>query len=336
MTESFADRIKVPAVLWLGLENVGISVSALLRQAQLPLGIFTNPGAITTCQYFAIWQGIFDITGDATIGLKLIAALPTGKLPPSLLAAYHARDFRDALLRIARYKRLCIPEQLHFEEEDNQCFIELSWLYAEQAEPAPLVDASLATLMEIVRRGTGVALNASLVELRHTAMDVSLHEAWFGCRVRVGAQHNRLHLHRSDLDRPFVSYNAELLAMLAPALDQQLVEYQHQHSFSDTVCWLLGRQLSAGRPDIPAVSREMGVSERTLQRRLSEEGTSFNSLLSTVRRTRAHKLLADPELDLTEVALLLGYEDQSSFFRAFRLWENQTPSAWRRLRLNNA
>jgi len=77
------------------------------------------------------------------------------------------------------------------------------------------------------------------------------------------------------------------------------------------------------------VAQELGVSERTLQRRLTEEGTSFQSLLSAVRRARAHQLLADPALDLTEVALLLGYEDQSSFFRAFKIWEGVTPATWR-------
>lgn len=71
------------------------------------------------------------------------------------------------------------------------------------------------------------------------------------------------------------------------------------------------------------------MSERTLQRRLTEEGTNFQRLLATVRRSRAYELLADPLLDLMEVALLLGYEDQSSFFRAFKLWENKIPLNWR-------
>lgn len=329
MTEKFSDRIKVPTGLWLGLQNMGVSAADLLRQARLPLAVFTHQGAINTRQYFALWQAMHDVTGDSAIGIKLPSFLPAEKLPPSLIDAYHARDFRDALQRMARYKRLCVPEHLDLEEDGNLCRVEFSWLFAEQTAPLSLIDASMATLIEIGRRGTGTPLKPSRVELTEQTADVSAHEAYFGCRVRTGAAHNRLYFHLSDLDKPFVTYNAELLEMLTPALDKQLAEYHHQPAFRDTVSWLLERQLSAGRPDIPAVAQELGVSERTLQRRLADEGTRFQDVLSSVRRTRAHQLLADPTLDLNEVALLLGYEDQSSFFRAFKQWEGMTPATWR-------
>ena len=78
------------------------------------------------------------------------------------------------------------------------------------------------------------------------------------------------------------------------------------HPSSDTVRWLLQRQLSSGRPDIPAVAREIGVSERTLQRRLQHEGTSFQFLLTAVRRARARELLANTALDFGEAAFYWG------------------------------
>ena len=329
MKEKFADRIKVPSGLWLGLQNMGVSAADLLRQARLPLAVFTHQGPINTRQYFALWQAMFDVTGDCAIGIKLPSLIPAEKLPPSLIDAYHARDFRDALQRMARYKRLCVPEHLELVEDHDQCRVEFSWLFAEQTEPLALVDASMATLIEIGRRGTGHHIKPRRVDVVESTLDVRAHEAYFGCRVRTGATHNRLYFHLSDLDRPFLTYNAELLEMLTPALDKQLAEYHHQPAFRDTVRWLLERQLSAGRPDILAVAQELGVSDRTLQRRLTEEGTHFQHLLSEVRRGRAHQLLSDPALDLTEVALLLGYEDQSSFFRAFKIWEGVTPATWR-------
>ncbi|MGV2806239.1 helix-turn-helix domain-containing protein, partial [Clostridium perfringens] len=67
----------------------------------------------------------------------------------------------------------------------------------------------------------------------------------------------------------------------------------------------------------------------TLQRRLTEENTSFKQLLMQARHEQAIEYLADPSLDLKEVAFLIGYEDQNSFYRAFRLWEGDTPSNWR-------
>lgn len=329
MSAPLADRIKLPAVFWSGLQVLSLHAADLVRLARLPLAVLTEPVALTTRQYFALWQAMHELTGDAAIGLQLAAALPTGQLPPSLLAAYHARDYRDALHRMARYKQLCAPERLRLEEEGDSCRIELEWLATDLPEPAVLVDASMAALLVLGRHGTGAPIMARQVELARPKTEASAHEAFFGCRVHFDAPRNSLQLHRADLARPFTAYNTELLDLLTPALDQALAERQRVHSFSDTVRWLLVRQLGGGRPDIPAVARELGVSERTLQRRLGGEGTSFQQLLTAARRARAHELLADAALDLNEVAFLLGYEDQSSFFRAFRLWEGATPSHWR-------
>lgn len=319
MTVQFSDRIKIPAALWLGLENMGLSPAVLLRAARLPLAALTSQAAISTSQYFALWQAIDDLAADKTIGINMLSGLSTDKLPPSLLGAYHARDYRDALQRMARYKRLCAPELIHLTEAGNRVQIEFEWLFAEKTVPAVLVDASMATLLEIGRRGTGACFNLQRVELMLPRANISAHAAYFGCEVQTGAKRNCMHLYRADLNRPFTTYNAELLDILTPALDQQVSAQEQQHSFSHTVSWLLERQLSAGRPDIPTVAVELGVSERTLQRRLTDEGTSFQRLLSAVRRSRARVLLTDQTLDLTEVAWLLGFEDQNSFFRAFRI-----------------
>lgn len=71
------------------------------------------------------------------------------------------------------------------------------------------------------------------------------------------------------------------------------------------------------------------MSDRTLQRRLTDECTTFKKLLTQARHEKAREYLADPTLDIKEVAFLLGYEDQNSFYRAFRMWEGDTPSNWR-------
>ncbi|MNN84624.1 HTH-type transcriptional regulator VirS [compost metagenome] len=71
------------------------------------------------------------------------------------------------------------------------------------------------------------------------------------------------------------------------------------------------------------------MSDRTLQRRLTEESTSFKQLLTQARHELALEYLANPAFDIKEVAFLIGYEDQNSFYRAFRSWEGETPARWR-------
>jgi len=324
-----SDRIKFPPGFWDGLRQLGFAPQDVARKARLPLTIITEP-AVTTAQYFAIWQAYSDLVGDTAIGIiQLATAFETAKYPPTVLATYHARDYRDALYRMARYKQLCPPESLRISEAGEHCTIELDWLNTQQPGPPMLVGITLACLLELGRRGTGQPLTARSVEFSHAMGDVQALEAFFGCRIRIGAKCNRLMLHRRDLDRPFVSYNEDLLEILTPALDRSLDEQQCSRSITELVKWIMKRSLTGGRPDIQAVAKELGMSERTLQRRLTDEKTSFKHLLTQARHELAREYLADPSLEIKEVAFLLGYDNQNSFYRAFRLWEGDTPSNWR-------
>jgi AraC-like DNA-binding protein len=91
---------------------------------------------------------------------------------------------------------------------------------------------------------------------------------------------------------------------------------------------VLSRELPAAA-DQAAVARKLGLSARTLQRRLAEAGTSFQDVLDEVRAGAARRLLRDPALAVSEVAFSLGYAELSSFYRAFRRWTGQTPIDWR-------
>jgi AraC-like DNA-binding protein len=324
-----SDRIKLPPGFWAGLQQLGIAPHDVARKARLPLTINTEPVAVTAAQYFRIWQAYSDLVGDTAIGIiKLVTVFETTQYPPTVLATYHARDYRDALNRMARYKQLCPPESLRITEEGERCTIELEWMRSEQTGPPVLVGTTLAFLLELGRRGTGQPLTARSVEFSHSMGDVKALQAYFGCPIRIGATNNRLTLHRRDLDRLFISYNKELLEILTPVLDRSLDE-QRSRSIPEMVKWILKRSLTGGRLDIRAVASELGMSDRTLQRRLTDEGTTFKQLLTQARHEQAREYLADPKLDIKEVAFLIGYEDQNSFYRAFRLWEGDTPSKWR-------
>ncbi len=117
--------------------------------------------------------------------------------------------------------------------------------------------------------------------------------------------------------------------MLDPQLDKGLKEQRAQRSISEQVKWILKRLLAGARPDVSAVARELGLSDRTLQRRIDDDGTTFRKLLLEARQEQAREYLNRPDIDVAEVAYLLGYEDSNSFYRAFRTWEGTTPSQLR-------
>nr|WP_154888736.1 AraC family transcriptional regulator [Paenibacillus xylanexedens] len=329
MSSHSYNRIKMPQGLWEGLRQLGIASYDLARKAGLPLTVISET-TVNTAQYYAIWQAYSDLSDDIAQGLiNLATVYEVTKYPPPILATYHARNYRDALHRMARYKQLCPPERLKMVDAGESFTIDLEWIITDQTCPPLLVGITLAFLLELGRKGTGRPLIASAVEFTQPMGDEKALEAYFGCPVRTNGSRNRLTLHRKDLDLSFLTYNEELIEILSPALDHTLHEYKVNRSMSDMVKWIMKRSLSAGRPEVQTIAKELGMSDRTLQRRLTDEKTSFVHLLTQARHEQARMYLADLSLDIKEVAFLIGYEDQNSFYRAFRAWEGDTPANWR-------
>lgn len=330
MKDPVADKIKFPEAVWESIKRVGIARNDVLRKARIPLSVVRDQAPLSTMQCFSLWKALVELSKDPTIGLRIATGLDSAVMPPSLMVAYHARDFRDALQRVARFKRLCAPEDVRIEDREDRCEIVMVWTHADgQATPPALVDATLAALMELGRRGTATSLSALAVELARPESAKADYERYFGCRVRFGADRDCLIFHCADLNKPFVSYNAELLDILIPELDRRLEQKTQSATLAEQIRWVLRRRLTAGRPDIRAVATELAMSGRSLQRKLTNEGLTFQSLLSETRHQLALEYLADPTLPIIEVAYMLGYEDQNSFFRSFRQWEGLTPAAWR-------
>lgn len=330
-----AARVKLFPMLWGALERAGVEPAQIARHASLPVASFSEVAAITVEQSFAFWSAVREVSGNPAIGIELARNVDLSGAPPMILAPYHARDWRDSLHRIARYKQMCSPERIRVREEGDACIVEIEWTRP-HPERATVTDLMLGSLMELGRRGTRERLVARRVELERPPIDPATHEAYFGAPVRFGAKSTRLVLDRADLDRPFASYNAALLEMLSPALERELAAQQGRNTLSGQVKWLMKRQLAAKRPDMGAVAKELALSERTLQRRLADEGTRFQDLLAQARRELAHEYLANRQLEMGDVAFLLGFDDQNSFFRAFRQWEGETPARWRALRFGTA
>jgi hypothetical protein len=161
-----------------------------------------------------------------------------------------------------------LPEELQIKISKDECMIEPVWLHAQEETPPLLTDAVFASFVELGRRGTGHLVNPKRVELKRKAKATGVHEAYFKCPVKFGARRNLLVLHAADLDRPFVTYNAELLEMLNPQLAnahlKSAVRRARLVSMSNGFSSACSRE---ARPEISAVARELGLSDRTLQRR---------------------------------------------------------------------
>ncbi len=325
-----ADRFRVPKVVWSWLERQGLTPMAVLRQSRLPLALHDGDRtSVTTAQFFALWRSVAELRPQPDLGLRFGRELEIGQLPPSTLASFHARDYRDALGRLARFKQLCTPEDMHLHEARGECTVAIAWTHATEPTPPLLVDATLALILELGRRGTQTELKPIRVELARPRGARRVYEGFFGCGVRFGAARDTLVLRASDLARPFATHNPELLEMLQPSLLQAVSRQQPNGAVREQVKWTLKRLLADGRADIQAVARELGVSSRTLQRQIAEEGATFRHLRVEARQELARTYLRQESIEISRLAHLVGYEDPNSFYRAFRSWEGTTPSRWR-------
>jgi len=173
------------------------------------------------------------------------------------------------------------------------------------------------------------------VEFERTSAHGEMYEAHFHSSVKFKASRNALVFSKADMDLPFATYNAELLAIVAPQLEAELTQQLAQKTFSEQAKAILKRLLAGQRPGIQDLARELHLSTRTLQRRLTEQGITFQRLLEETRRELARHYLLHASLELNETAYLLGYEDANSFFRAFHHWEGTSPGQWRVLQKNS-
>jgi len=330
------NRFRVSSTLPRKLEDLGISPDKVLRQAGLPTGLFKLERIlVSTEEFFALYRGIAEASNDPALGLKLGSEERVERYDPIKLAALSARSFRDAIERSARYKQLTCPEKIRLFERGNECAIKFVWLLAHEQEPPLLVDVCFAWILTLGQRGTGRPLRPKRVEFQRTLACREMYEAHFHCPVKFKTTQNALIFSKSDMDLSFVTYNADLLATVAPQLEAELGEQLAQKTFSEQAKAILKQLLAGQRPGIQDLARELHLSTRTLQRRLTEQGITFQRLLDEARHELARHYLLHSSRELNETAYLLGYEDANSFFRAFHHWEGTSPGQWRMLQKNS-
>jgi AraC-like DNA-binding protein len=192
-------------------------------------------------------------------------------------------------------------------------------------------EATLAELVHGARLVTGSQVGPAEVWFAHPGPhDRSEHEAFFGCPVRFRAGSTGMRFQPETLTTPLPFADAQLGAFLRKLANEALARQTGRDASPlDQVRELVAEELQRGVPSLGAIARRLAVSERTLRRRLQDEGTSFRALLEETRAQLARAYVIDRRLPLSEVAFLLGFSEPSAFHRAFKRWTGETPAVHR-------
>jgi AraC-like DNA-binding protein len=325
-----SDRLRISTTWAQRFAEQKISLPKLLRHAGLPEDLFEQDKIyVTTRELFALWRSVGEMSPDPAIGLKLGAEPRLARHHPAAIAVACSRSFRDALQRIAHYKQLTCPEEIRVQTKGDETSVEFFYLHASEAQPEVLVDLVLSWILSFGRAGTEGHIKPLRVELARAAANRELLESHYGCRVRFKAGRNALVFRAADLDRPFVTHNEELVAIIGAHLESELSSKDVTNKVGEQVKRSLKRLLAGNRPTLQDVARELRMSARTLQRRLRDAKLTFQRLLGETRRELAREYLRQSSMELNDAAFLLGFKDANSFFRAFQAWEGTSPGEWR-------
>lgn len=315
-----------------GVTRLGMSRAQLLHAAGLDEEQLRDPDArIPVSAVERIWRATAARSSDPLLGLRLGANVRTRQLGLVGYTLVFSRTLGAALERFARYSRI-VSDVLVVELGSDAG---ATWVRLD-VQPTlrafrPAADGRLAAVLAMCRELVGTPIAPLAVQFPYRRPDdVREYDRFFRAPLEFGALSTAFLLTAEDLARPVVWSDEALTGYLERLAGQVLRELGAERSISDQVRRILWRELSEGVPDLSRAARWLGMSPRTLQRRLREEKTTFAAVLADLRQEMARPLLRDGRLAVSEVAFLLGYEDVSSFQRAFRQWAGISPRAFRR------
>lgn len=324
-----------PFVLELGwsalLEQFGLRSEDLLKEAGLPEDLFSEPRpTLPPADFFRLITVLKDRVDDPLFPLRIGQAIQPEVFSPPMFAAFCSPDLRTAMVRLSHYKPLIGPMRL--DVRDTSEGLEVVCDFEDCEGPEGFHQTELVILTHLARLGTKRRIVPRLVEMVEP-LDAPEYVAFFGCRPKR-SDVNRLVFAKEDANQAFVAVNPALFEMFEPDLQKRLHELNRRSTFPERVRTVLMEALPSGQADAVAVAKRLGVSSRSLQRRLAEDGTSFKAELQALRTRLAENYLAEQHYTFAEIAFLLGYADPNSFFRAFRTWTGTTPETKRKALMN--
>jgi AraC-like DNA-binding protein len=239
-------------------------------------------------------------------------------------------DLEGVLERILRYQRLLYDVNALTIQIDGD-HVDLLW-GVEHGFPGPMVDETAITaLLQFCRDIT------AMPELAPTGVDfvnaapksTRDYEAYFQCPVRFAQTQTRIRIDAQLLRQPLRAADPTLVAVLEQQAELMLAQLPPAENFVAGVRQAMAHALKDGEPTLQSIAEHLHVSTRTLHRRLDSEGWNFRGLLNDIRGNMAKDYLRDLRLQISEIAMLLGYSEQSAFTRAFSRWASQSPRAFR-------
>jgi len=314
-------------------ERLGLDTSAMLAAAGVDRRLLDgDPDArIDLRQHRALWKKAFELSRDPYLALHAAEAVPPGAYRVLDLIASSAPTVGSGLSGLARYFPL-VNTAIEVPVEPGPGAVTVG--LRAPSQPAALTreyaEYAFAALFVRSRRVMGVDWPLRSLEFAHPApASTAEHERIFQCPVLFAAPACRMTIDSLVWEMPTAHVDGVVFEVSQEHASLLVEKLPAAGRLGRAVRAAIRRELRGGDPGLDHVAKQLGMSPRTLQRRLGEAGEGYATVLDEMRTETAKAYLEDREIALSEIAYLLGFAEQSSFTRAFRRWTGVSPSEYR-------
>ena len=318
------------------IDSYGLDSADLFARSGLDHSRLRDPGArFSYAGVTRLWELATQVTRDPGFGLT-VASLwhPTTlhALGYSWFASNNLEEAYERLQRYARFINTAANGAMRIEKSANSYCLILDPSRVKLRPAKVAVDAGLGMILNMSRAAYGEHFRALRVSLQHEALGGKEYLQRFndviGAPVAFAQSENALWLDPEMVAEPLASANMEL----ARVSDRVVTDYLAQLDRKDVTMRVKSKlieRLPGGKVSEEGIASSINVSQRSLQRKLKQQGMSFTQLLENTRRELSLQYVRDPQYSLHEVAFLLGFAEPGNSSRAFKRWYGQPPSQFR-------
>ena len=315
------------------ISDMQIDVDAGLQYAQLPGDLFNRQHAtLSPAEYFRLWRGIEQAASDRQIALllaeKLAENFSAEAFDIPIFASLCSLDLNTAVQRLSHYNPLIGPMVLDVNEGTKATTLTIECYGYKEEVPQTLGLCDLVFFTALARLATRERIVPLALTLPQLPEDLQPYAEYFGCELKQG---NKITISFSaeDAKKPFLTANGSMWDFFEEKLNRKRADLDATASTGERVRAVLMEALPSGDCSIESLAQKLAMSKRTLQRKLSSESESFQSILISVRADLADHYLERSQLSLGEISFLLGFQESNSFIRAHSGWKGISPAQYR-------
>ncbi len=311
------------------LKERGVDPGPVLRSAEISSEALASvENRLPVASVLRLWEAAAEAAHDPSFGVHAAEALPRGTYDVFELILSAAETVGAGLSQITRYIPL-----IH---DHSTLKLDLEPGRARLVRRVPTVgpqydEFSMTLLLVRSRQASATEWTPDRVTFQHErTRDDGEPSRVFGCPVVFGAAETELLIPRSVLLLPNARADAPLLEVLSRHVEARLESLPQRGALLARVSSAIARRIATELPSLATTAAAVRIPERTLQRRLADEGVTHSALVDDVRRNLALHYLADASVSVTEIAYRLHFADPAAFYRAFKRWTGESPAAYRR------